>query len=68
MKTWKNIARPVEVEEKGAKNFYYASSIGDVASQPMVTNEEELQSRKETEIRTMQNLLIHKIGSLKHSS
>ena len=69
VKTLKDIARHVvKVKKKGVKTYDYATNVGDIVGQPMVTNEEELESSKEIEIRKMHNLLIHKIGSLKHSS
>ena len=69
MNTWKNtINLVVEVEEKGIHIIDYASSTYDIVGKPMVNNEEELESSKEIKIRKIHNLLIHKIGSLKHSS
>lgn len=69
VKTWKNIARiAVEVEDTGIQIDDYASGLGDTSGQPIITDKEEIESSKEIEIRIMQNLLIHKIGSLKHSS
>ena len=58
----------VEVEEKDVQTYDYATNVGDVVGQPMVTDGEEIESSKKREIKTMNFFLIHKIGSLKHSS
>ena len=47
VKTWKNVARLVaEVEDKGIQIDDYASGMGDIVGQPIVTDEEELESSK----------------------
>ena len=58
----------IEIEDKCMQIEGYTLEEKDMIGQAMTTNEEDLESRKEIEIKTINNLLIHKINSFKYAS
>ena len=62
----KNIVRSaIEIEDKGIQKEGHALETEDMIGQAMELDKEEFDSIKETRIKTINNLLTHKVNALK---